>query len=78
MFKLHYWVSSGGDGSVSVRFEESHEKAEEKDDAQEEGWGESSASSVTLDVQNGKIVRKVQEWDGKKHNTVWVPLEEVK
>lgn len=78
MFKLHYWVKSGGDGSAIVKFAASHDEAEEKDEAQEEGWGESSASSVTLEVQNGKIVRKELVWDGIRHNTTWVPLEEVK
>lgn len=76
MFKLHYWVQSGGDGSVIVKFEESHDKAELLDSEQEEGWGESSASSVVLDIQDGKIVRRVNVWDGKKHNIIWVPLEE--
>ena len=78
MFKLHYWVKSGGDGSAIVRFAESHEKAEEADDAQEEGWGESSASSVTLAIQDGRIVRQERKWNGVTHDTVWVPLEEVK
>lgn len=80
MFKLHYWVQNGGDGSANVQFAESEESAEEADNEQNEsgdGWGESSASSVTLDIQNGKIVRKDLVWDGQKHNTVWVPLEEV-
>lgn len=77
MFRLHYWVSNGGDGSANVRFEKSHDEAEEKDAQQPEGWGESSASDVTLDIQDGRIVRKEEVWDGKKYNTVWVPLEKL-
>jgi hypothetical protein len=78
MFKLHYWVESGGDGSAIVRFAESHEEAERADSEQEERWGESSACSITLEVHDGKIVRKENVWNGKTFDTVWRPLEETK
>lgn len=78
MFKLHYHVNNGGDGSANVRFHESKEAAEKADEGQSEGWGESSAGSVVLAIQDGKIVRKELQWDSKakKYNTVWMPLEE--
>jgi hypothetical protein len=76
-FILHYNVSNNGDGSASVHFHDNSEQAEAADEAQEEGWGESSASSLELQIQDGKIVRKCTEWDGKKHKTVYKPLEEV-
>lgn len=79
MFKLHYHVNNGGDGSANVRFHETQQQAEAADANQSEGWGESSAGSVELAIQDGKIVRKCFEWDAKakKHNTVWKPLEEL-
>lgn len=82
MFKLHYWVKNGGDGSVGVEFAESEKAAHkaEKDDNDEYGecWGEPSVGDVTLDIQNGCIVRQEQVWDGKQHSIVWKPLEKVK
>lgn len=78
MFKLHYNCENCGDGSAAVRFHETEEQAERADENQSEGWGESSASSVVLDIKDGKIVRREQVWNpkAKKHSTIWKPLEE--
>lgn len=63
-FRLPYWCSSNGDGSVSVRFEKSLEAAERADEKQDEGWGESSAGYVEVKVENGKLFFK--KYDGWK------------
>ena len=79
-FLLHYHVSNNGDGSASSRFHRTAEDAEAADEAQNDsgdGWGESSAGVVELEIQDGKIVRKTHEWDGKKHKVVFIPLEEI-
>ena len=58
-FKLPYWCNNGGDGSVGVNFAASihdAEDAEEKDNEEYgEGWGEPSASSIALKVEDGKL-----------------------
>lgn len=54
-FKLPYYVSNGGDGSANVCFTETFAQAKEFDEAQPEGWGESSARIIRLKVENGKL-----------------------
>lgn len=58
MFELFYHVSNNGDGSVSVHFHQTMDRATKADDkAQEgEGWGEASTGSVVLKVdEQGRI-----------------------
>lgn len=78
MFNLHYRCVNNGDGSASVEFHNTKLEAETEEEAEEESWGDSSVDSLILDIQDGKIVRKSLEWNGKKHVTKWVPLEETK
>lgn len=79
MFRLHYYVQNNGDGSASVKFQATEQDAEAGDEGQSEGWGESSASSLRLDIQDGVIVRWEMVYDSetKKYNGVWVPLEKM-
>ncbi len=78
MFKLHYYVSNGGDGSASVRLCKTEEEAEKEDEGQSEGWGESSASSINLKLEGGKLFYSDYEYVGGKYTKLWIPLEEVK
>lgn len=79
MFRLHYHIENCGDGSSAARFHASRAQAEKADEEQPEPWAEQTADHVLLDIQEGRIVRKVEHWDAKKkrHVTTWVPLEEV-
>ena len=57
-FELGYYCINGGDGSAGVDFRSSRQDAvdaEEADSEEEyyEGWGEPSASSVRLKIENG-------------------------
>ncbi len=75
-FKLPFYCSNGGDGSVSVRFCQSLEEAETKDSEMEEGWGESSARSVKIKVEDNKLFyEKFESVDGK-YQYVWKEVEE--
>lgn len=65
-FELPYWVANCGDGSVSVNFEQFLEDAERKDEEMDEGWGESSASTVSLKVENNQLFLKSMKWSGKQ------------
>lgn len=78
MFKLHYHVQNCGDGSVNVCLHNSKKDAEAADEGQYDRWGESSAGTVQLAIQDGKIVRKTVEVNDGKVETIWVPLEETK
>jgi hypothetical protein len=53
--KLWYYCSNNGDGSVTVNFCRSAEEAVEIDEAQEEGWGESSVGYANLSIEDGKL-----------------------
>ena len=54
---VHYVVSSGGDGSVSVRFADTAKAAEVFEDNMDEGWGEPSTRSETLHFDaNGVLI----------------------
>lgn len=78
-FKLPYWVSNGGDGSASVRFETSEKEAEQKDDEQNEegeGWGESSASTVEIKVEDDKLYIKSFEKVGGKYEYIWKQVKQ--
>lgn len=74
-YRIAYWVSSGGDGSASVRFatDESEASRDERTEAEStgEGWAESSASTLELAVVDGALCRL--ERGGLEE--VWVPLE---
>ena len=78
MFKLHYHCSNGGDGSVSVHFHQSAEEAEKADEAMDEGWGESSASYITLKVYRGLLYYRDHEYVDGKQKEVWKPVEKAK
>jgi hypothetical protein len=76
-FELHYHLTNNGDGSASARFHQTEEEAEKADEAMDEGWGESSASSVRLKYEDGKIYfREYQRIDGK-YQYVWVEIPKV-
>lgn len=75
-FKLHYYVRNNGDGSASAIFCKTKEEAEKEDEGHD-GWAEPSANFEVLCVKNGKIFLQSTEWDGKKHKTIFLPLEEV-
>lgn len=75
MFKLNFYVQSGGDGSANVKFTSTAEEAEQADENQSEPWGDPSADSLTLKVENNEIFYRKLEWTGKKHKEVWIPLE---
>ena len=72
--KLFYNVINTGDGSVYVNFHADESSAKEEDESQEEGYAESSVSSLTLKVIDGNICFKSEVWDGKKHNVIWTKL----
>lgn len=71
MFELHYHCKNNGDGSVSVEFHESKQAAEKADEEMDEGWGESSASSVKLKVEDGKLYFQTYEDVEGKYQKVW-------
>lgn len=70
IFELHYHCSNGGDGSVSVNFHKTEQDAESADAAQDEGWGESSASSVKLKLEDGKLYYEDYNGAGRE----WVEM----
>ncbi len=79
-FKLPYWVSNGGDGSANVRFCGTLAKAQEKDEAQSEGWGESSAGYVTLKVVDNKLYFQTYGTYNPQTKTlpqIWVEVKEI-
>lgn len=75
MPRLHYYVRNGGDGSASPRFFASAKEAEEREerDLKEfgEAWGEPSAGSVELKVEDGKIF--FQKYDDN-YEPVWIEV----
>lgn len=77
-FKLPYWVMNGGDGSANVRFCSTLANAEEKCEKQSEGWGESSAGTIDLKVEDGKLFFLIERYDEKKKKLVdiWVEVKE--
>lgn len=71
VFKIPYYVSNGGDGSVTVRFTTTLKQAEKADEELEEGWGESSVDSLHIRVDDEKVyIRLYEEVDGK-YQFVW-------
>jgi len=80
-FKLSYWISNQGDGSVALRIADSEDAAakDEEESNGDECWGESSVGSLDFVIKNGKICLVDNEWDGKakKWNVVYQPLEVV-
>lgn len=76
MFDLHYHVSNNGDGSVCVNFHRTRKEAEEADANQADPWGESSAETLRLKVEDGKIHYRIMRWDGKQYHEEWVPVQE--
>jgi len=73
-FKLYYNVINAGDGSVYTNFHADENSAKEEDESQEEGFAESSVSSITLKIIDRDICFKSEKWDGKKHNIIWTKL----
>lgn len=75
-FLLPYHVSNGGDGSANVEFHATLDEAVAQDEAELEGWGEPSADTIALKVEDGKLF--FQDWkdiDGK-FQPVWVEVTE--
>lgn len=75
MFKLHYYVSNGGDGSATVHFMPTLDEAKQEDEEQPEGWGESSAGTVNLKVEDGKLYFEKAIWD-PGYKRVWVEVQQ--
>lgn len=79
-FKLPYWCKDCGDGSVSVRFSASIHDAEDEEEKnlEENGisWGETSAGTIVLKVEDGKLFFKDFVYDEslKKFNDVWIEV----
>jgi hypothetical protein len=79
-FVLPFYISNNGDGSASAHFCKNFEEAEEKDEGQSEGWGESSADKVEIILKNGELFIEETDWNmesktyGKK---VRIKLEKV-
>jgi hypothetical protein len=76
IFKLNYWVQNGGDGSAIVRFEPIKEVAETKDESQSEGWGESSADSISIMMDGGKLFYQSYQMIDGKFTSIWVEINE--
>lgn len=74
-FDLPYWVSNNGDGSVSVKFLQTLEDAELEDEAQEEGWAESSAYTVRLKVENNQLFLRKNNYIRGKWVESWLPIQ---
>lgn len=81
--KLYYHVKNGGDGSANVKFHSTLEAAQKADEAQLEGWGESSADNVELKLEDGKLFYRSYELiSGNearldyKYDWVWVEVKE--
>ncbi len=65
-YTLGVWCSNNGDGSASAVFEQNRATAEQKCDQQAEngdGWGENSASEVTLVVKDDGLYFEKSDWD---------------
>lgn len=70
-FELPYYISNGGDGSVSLNPCQSLAEAEKADSEMDEGWGESSAGTIKLKVENKTLFyRDFEEFEGK-YQYVW-------
>lgn len=59
--KLYYNVINAGDGSVYVNFHQDEQSAKTEDESQEEGYAESSVSSITLKIIDGNICFKSEK-----------------
>jgi len=75
-FKLFYYVTNNGDGSVSVRPTNTEAEAAKADEELDEGWGEPCNGRFELSIINNIIHRKELSWSNGKYETKWVPLEE--
>ena len=77
-FELHYHCSNGGDGSVGVHFHQSEQEAQKADEEMEDGWGESSAHSVKLKLENDRLYFREYEEVDNKYQWVWKEIQAVK
>jgi hypothetical protein len=59
--EVHYAISNGGDGSVSVHFFKTAEEAEEYDKQMDEGWGEPCNRSEYLYFDKDGILINADE-----------------
>lgn len=75
-FKLHYHPRNNGDGSASAVFHETEDQAIKADEDMNEGWGESSAASLTIRMDANVLY--FRKYDRDKKEYVWIPLEELK
>jgi hypothetical protein len=77
VFELPYWISNNGDGSASIQLCETSEEAAKADEDQQQngdGWGEPSADSIKLKLDNGKIYFQGRD---EGHKRVWKELKSV-
>jgi hypothetical protein len=73
-FDLPYYVQNGGDGSVIVRFQPTLDLAEYNDSEMSEGWGESSANTVKLKVEDNKLYFREFAMVNGKYDYVWTEV----
>jgi hypothetical protein len=74
-FKLYYHVSNGGDGSASTRFHQSEDEARQVDEAQSEGWAESSVGTLNLKSEGDQIYYQAFEMVDGRYQFVWKKVE---
>lgn len=70
--RLHFYLRNHGDGSASAVFCATRKLADDLDNAQDEGWGESSADFIDLEAEGpvrASVVVSVDE-DGDTEEEV--------
>lgn len=58
IYKIPYWISNQGDGSVALRLCKSKEEADRCDKEQMEssdGWAESCSGEIEIAIRNGQL-----------------------
>jgi len=75
-FKLPYYIRHGGDGSVILEPCSTIAGAEAADEAMDEGWGESSAGTIELKVEDGKLYYQDYADINGTYTKVWVEVKE--
>lgn len=75
--KLHYHIVNGGDGSAMLSLHPTKAAATEADDEQQEdgeGWGESSAGVIEIQVEGEKLFYR--DYDENTSKWVWVEAKQ--
>jgi hypothetical protein len=74
-FKLYYHLENGGDGSANTKFHQSKQEAQEKDEGQSAGWGESSVGTLNLKVKDDQLYYQAFEMVDGRYQFVWKKVE---